>query len=53
MPEPRLLDQTAAQWRGGLLVLAGEIIFADHPADLLQHRERVALGVQTPRPGAG
>jgi|GEM_PF-5627102 len=30
----------------GLLVLAGEIVFADRPADLLEHGERLALGVQ-------
>src|SRR3954453_17942281 len=31
--EPFRLDQTTAQRRGGLLILAGEIVFADRPAD--------------------
>ena len=30
----------------GLLVLAGEIVFADRLADLLDHRERLARRVQ-------
>ena len=47
MLEPGRLDQAAAQWRRGLLVLAGEIVFADRPADLLEYRERLALGVQS------
>src|SRR5208282_3091068 len=46
MPEPTRLHEAAAQWRGGLLVLAGEIIFADRPADLLEHPGRLARGMQ-------
>jgi hypothetical protein len=53
MPEPHPLDQTAAQWRGGLLVLTGEIIFTDCPADLLEHPERLAFGVQCLAPAPG
>jgi hypothetical protein len=45
MPEPGRLDEPAAQWRRGLLVLAGEIVFADRPADLLEHRDRLARRV--------
>jgi hypothetical protein len=30
----------------GLLILAGKIVLADIAADLLEHRERLALGVQ-------
>ena len=43
--EPGRLDQAAAQWRGGLLVLAGEIVFADRMADLVQGVERLARGM--------
>ena len=46
MFEPRPLNEAAAQWRRGLLVLAGEIIFADRAADLLEHRRGLALVVQ-------
>ena len=46
MPEPRRLDEAAAQWRRGLLVLAGEIVFAQCAADLLEHLGRLALGMQ-------
>ena len=53
MPEPRRLDETAAQWRRGLLVLAGDPrnevsggLFADRPADLLEHWQRLAFGAQ-------
>src|SRR5271169_1557468 len=46
MLEPRRLDETAAQWRRGLLVLAGEVILPDRPADLLEHCRRLPLGVQ-------
>ena len=50
--EPRRLDHAAALRRRGLLVLAGEIIFADprdkpgDAADLLEHFRRLALGMQ-------
>jgi hypothetical protein len=46
VPEPGPFDQAAAQWCRGLLVLAGEIIFADHLAQVLEHRERLARRVQ-------
>src|SRR5439155_7074386 len=45
-PEPRRLDHAAAQRRGGLLVLAGEIVFADRAAELFEHIRRLALGMQ-------
>src|SRR3984893_4532073 len=45
-PEPRRLDHAAALGCGHLLVLAGEIILADRPADLLEHGGRLALGMQ-------
>src|SRR5438132_4917108 len=45
-PEPRRLDHAAALRCGHLLVLAGEIVFADRPADLLEHDGRLALGMQ-------
>ena len=53
MPEPRPLDETAAQWRRGLLILAGKVVFADRAADLLKHFGRLALGMQclAPTPG--
>src|SRR5271166_1532152 len=53
MAEPNRLDETAAQWRGGLLVLAGEIVLPDRPADLLEHCRRLALGVQCLAPPTG
>jgi hypothetical protein len=53
MPEPRRLDEAAAQWRRRLLVLAGEIVFADRPADLLEHRRGLALWVQRLAPPPG
>jgi hypothetical protein len=40
------LDHAAALRGRGLLLLAGEIIFADGAADLLEHGERLAFGVQ-------
>jgi hypothetical protein len=46
MPEPGSLDHAAAQGCGGLLVLAGEIVFADRLPDLLEHRQRLARRVQ-------
>ena len=46
IPEPRRLDHAAALGCRGLLVLAGEIIFAERAADLLEHRRRLALGMQ-------
>jgi hypothetical protein len=46
VPEPGRFDQAAAQWRGGLLVLAGEIVFADHMAEVLEHRQRLAGWMQ-------
>ena len=42
----RNLDHAAALRRRRLLVLAGEIIFAERAADLLEHRRRLALGMQ-------
>jgi hypothetical protein len=36
----------AAQRGGGLLILAGEIVFADRPADAVKDVERLAIGVQ-------
>jgi hypothetical protein len=45
-PEPGRLDETAAQRGGRLLVLAGEIVFADRAADMLEHRARLALRMQ-------
>src|SRR5204863_9159374 len=44
--EPCFFDHPAAQGCGGLLILAGEIVFADRPADVLAGGERLALGVQ-------
>jgi hypothetical protein len=46
--QPRRLDHAAALWCGGLLVLAGKIVIADRPADLLEHFGRLALGMQSP-----
>jgi len=43
--EPLFLDHTAAQGRGGLLILTGEIVFADRMADLVQGVERLARGM--------
>src|SRR6266446_465238 len=45
-PEPRRLDHAAALRCGHLLILAGEIVLADRPADLLEHFGRLARGVQ-------
>src|SRR6266446_10106061 len=45
-PEPCRLDHAAALRCWHLLVLAGEIVFADRPADLLEHLERLARGMQ-------
>src|SRR5439155_24511512 len=44
--EPFRLDQAAAQRCGGLLILAGEIVFADRAADAVEGFERLAAGVQ-------
>ena len=33
--EPFRLDQAAAQRGGGLLILTGEVVLADRPADML------------------
>src|SRR5271166_4942616 len=44
--EPGRLDHAAAQRRRCLLVLAGEIVFADHLAEVLEHRERLARRMQ-------
>jgi hypothetical protein len=44
--EPRPLDHAAALRCGSLLILAGEIVFANGPADLLEHLGRLALGMQ-------
>jgi len=46
VPEPAGFDETAAQRGRGLLVLAGDIVFADRLADLLEHVERFARRVQ-------
>jgi hypothetical protein len=43
--EPLHLDQTAAQGGGRLLILAGEIVFANSPANALEGLERLALGM--------
>src|ERR1700736_1938967 len=45
-PEPRRFDHAAALRCRHLLVLAGEIIFADRAADLLDHFGRLARGMQ-------
>jgi len=47
------LNHAATLRSRGLLILAGEVIFADRAADLLEHVERLALGVQrrAARPG--
>jgi hypothetical protein len=52
-PEPGRLDEAAAQWGGCLLVLAGEIVFADRAADMLEHRTRLAFRVQRLAASAG
>src|SRR5712671_4195315 len=44
--EPFRLDQAAAQRRGGLLILAGEVVFADRSPDTVEGIERLAVGVQ-------
>src|SRR6516165_2315755 len=41
--EPFRLDQTTAQRGGRLLILAGEIVFADRAPDAVEHRERLAI----------
>jgi hypothetical protein len=46
IPEPHYLDELAALRCRGLAVLAGEIVFADRAADLLEHGQRLALGMQ-------
>ena len=47
--EPFRLDQAAAERGRGLLILAGEIVFADRPADVLEGGERLALADAGPR----
>jgi len=46
--EPSRLDHAAALRRRHLLVLAGEIVFADRAAELLEHCGRLAIGMQRP-----
>jgi hypothetical protein len=46
VPEPGPFDQAAAQRPGHLLVLAGEIVLADHLAEVLEHVERLARRMQ-------
>src|ERR1700751_3984142 len=41
--EPVGLDQPAAQRGRRLLVLAGEVVFADRPPDTVEHLERLAV----------
>jgi hypothetical protein len=45
--EPFGLDQAAAQRGGGLLILAGEVVFADGPPDAVEDFERLAAEVQS------
>jgi hypothetical protein len=45
-PEPHRLDHAPALWRGHLPVLAGEIIFAERAANLLDHLLWLALRMQ-------
>ena len=52
-PEPGRLDEAAAQRGGRLLVLAGEIVFADRAADMLEHATRLAFRVQGLAAAAG
>jgi hypothetical protein len=44
--KPSSLDHAAAQWRRHLLVLAGEVVFADRATDLVEGRKRLALRMQ-------
>src|SRR6516162_4225121 len=44
--EPLGLHQAAPQRRGGLLILAREIVFPERPPDAVEGVERLALGVQ-------
>src|SRR5437868_12344489 len=44
--EPFRLDQAAAQRGGGLLILAGEIVFADRAANAVEGFERLTVGTQ-------
>src|SRR5262249_59928974 len=44
--EPFGLDQTPAQGRGGLLILASKVVLADRPPEMSECREWLALGVQ-------
>jgi hypothetical protein len=46
IPEPRRLDHGRRPAAPRLLVLAGKIVFADRAADLLDGRQRLALGVR-------
>src|SRR5207248_7776110 len=43
---PFRLDQTAAQRGGGLLILAGEVVFADRPPNTVEGVERLTVGMQ-------
>src|SRR3984893_7624573 len=45
--EPDRLDQAAAQRGGGLLILAGEVVFTDGPPDAVEDFERLAAEVQS------
>src|SRR5207253_3520071 len=47
------LDQAAAQGCRGLLILAGEVVFADGPADVRERDERFARRVQRLVPLSG
>src|SRR5207245_6532808 len=44
--KPICLDQTATERRRGLLVLAGEVVLADSPADAIQYFGRLAVRMQ-------
>ena len=43
--EPFHLDEAAAQRGGGLLILAGEVVFADRAPDAVEGVERLTIGV--------
>jgi hypothetical protein len=45
--EPFLLDQTAAQWGGGLLILPGEVVFTNRAPNAVESYERLAVEVQS------
>ena len=50
--EPFGLDQAAAQRRGGLLILAGEVVFADRSPDGRGHRAARGRGARARPDGA-